>query len=79
MLFHDPPPPQVQDGTLPAAAEQHTDSPHFQETAAGAASAETDPLDFQNMTKTQCLIAGGSSLKIDFQVFQEHIWQETHP
>jgi hypothetical protein len=49
----------------------------LQETAA-ADSAETGPIDFQDMAKqttcpeTQHLIARSSSLKIDFQVIQGH-------
>ncbi len=76
-----PPPPslQVQARTPPAAGgPEHTNPLHLQETAA-AASAETDPIDFQGMAAEQAtcpeiqrLIAGGSSLKINFQVIQGH-------
>jgi hypothetical protein len=61
--------------TPPAAETNHA---HLQELAA-AASAETDPIDFQDMATeqatcpvTQRLIAGGSSLKIEFQDIPGH-------
>ncbi len=72
-LSRPPPPLQVPSKTPQAAETNHA---HLQELAA-AASAETDPIDFQDMAseqatcpETQRLIAGGSSLKIEFQDIQ---------
>jgi hypothetical protein len=66
---------QVPSKTPPAAETNHA---HLQELAA-TTSAETDPIDFQDMAaeqatcpETQRLIAGGSSLKIEFQDIQGH-------
>jgi hypothetical protein len=66
---------QVPSKTPPAAETNHA---HLQELAA-ATLAETDPIDFQDMAaeqatspETQRLIAGGSSLKIEFQDIQGH-------
>jgi hypothetical protein len=69
----------------PAAARRpgHTDAPLFQET--GAATAETNPIDLQDMAteqtacpETKHLIASGSSLKIEFQDMQGTGSQGTH-
>ncbi len=68
-----PPSLQVLSKTPPAAETNHA---HLQELGA-ATSAETDPIDFQDMAaeqatclETQQLIGGGSSLKIEFQDIQ---------
>jgi hypothetical protein len=64
----------------PEGGQEHPDPLHLQETAV-AASAETDPIDFQDMAAEQAtcleiqwlLGPGGSSLKFNFQVIQGHI------
>ncbi len=75
--FSRPPSPflQVPNKTSPVAETYYS---HLQELAA-ATSAETDPIDFQDMAAKQAtcpeiqrLITGGSSLKIYFQVIQGH-------
>jgi hypothetical protein len=74
-LSRPPPPLQVPTKTPLAAETNHL---HLQELAA-ATSAETDPIDFQDMAAKQAtcpeiqrLITSGSSLKIDFQIIQGH-------
>jgi hypothetical protein len=74
-----PPSLQVPAKTPPSTGGPgHTNPFHLLETTV-VASAETDPIDFQDMAAKQAtcpeiqrLIAGGSSLKIDFQVIQGH-------
>jgi hypothetical protein len=70
----DPPSLQVPTKTPPTVETNHL---HLQELAE-ATSAETDPIDFQDMAAKQAtcpeiqrLITGGSSLKINFQVYQD--------